>query len=160
MVLAIIDPFCARNGMFQTNWFKTIACCWCHGSLYQQSWQRYVTFVPSHRAPPHLEHTVDCLLFRHPQEHDKEVSGRKHQHVPLEVRGKQSQSYHTWRNHEQTPHEHAHLKKRSKIRHFTLMAITGTTSQVPYLEVNSLQLIWRSGTQRWILCVRHGTSMC
>ena len=33
------------------------------------------------------------------------------------------------------------------------MAITGTTILVPYLEVKSLQLIWRSGTRRWNLRV-------
>ena len=34
-----------------------------------------------------------------------------------------------------------------------LVAITGTTSLVPYLKVKSLQLIWRSGTRRWHLRV-------
>ena len=37
------------------------------------------------------------------------------------------------------------------IEHVTLVVITGTTFHVPYLQVNSLHLIRRSGTRRWNL---------
>ena len=33
------------------------------------------------------------------------------------------------------------------MRNLDLMAIAGTTILVPYLQVNPLQLIWRSGNQ-------------
>ena len=39
------------------------------------------------------------------------------------------------------------------IRHVTLVVTTGTIILVPYLKVNSLQFIWRSGTRRWNLRV-------
>ena len=39
------------------------------------------------------------------------------------------------------------------IGHVILAAITKTTILVPYLQVKSLQLMWRSGNRRWKLCV-------
>ena len=46
------------------------------------------------------------------------------------------------------------------IGHVTLVVITGTTILVPYLQVKTLQLIWRWGTRWWNLWVPHLQMSC
>ena len=45
------------------------------------------------------------------------------------------------------------LKPRMAIGCIPLVAVNGISVLVPYLQVKSLQLIWRSGTRRWNLRV-------